>query len=80
MRVNIGKPDRNEMLHEINPFIDLYKMASERLAEQASQGQAAQVVLNPQLRFILRVGADRCRFNLPTNEEVAMIIPTEQEE
>ena len=68
------------MLHDINPFISLYKMVRERLMEQASHGQDAQVVLNPQLHLILEVGADRCRFNLPSTEEVTMIIPTEQEE
>jgi len=65
------------MLHETNPFIALYKTAKERLAEQDDQNQDVRVILNPQLRLIVEVGADRRRHNLPIVEEVAMIIPTE---
>jgi len=65
------------MLHEINPFITLYKTARERLAEQENQGQDMRILLNPQLQLVLEVGADARRHNLPTGDEVAMIIPTE---
>ena len=65
------------MMHEINPFVSIYKMARERLAEQVDQGQDSRIILNPRLELVLEVGADRRRFNLPTGQEVAMIIPKE---
>jgi hypothetical protein len=70
------------MLHEVNPFISLYKIVQERLAEQtlADQDQDVRVILNPQLRLILEVGKDKRRHNLPMVEEVAMVIPTEYDE
>ena len=51
------------MLHNLNPFIGLYKMAKERLAEQGSQDQDMRIMINPQLRLIVEVGADRRRYN-----------------
>jgi len=67
------------MLHDVNPFISLYKMANERLAEQdnLNPGQEARIILNPQLRLVLEVGSDHRRQNLPTANEVAMILPAE---
>jgi len=67
------------MLHDINPFIDLYKSAKERLDQQISlePHQNARIILNPQLRLVLEVGADHRRHNLPTADEVAMILPSE---
>ena len=66
-----------DMLFDVqNPFITLYQTARERL--QAQPGTApSRIVLNPQLRLILEAGADRRRENLPTSDEVAVIIPDE---
>ena len=67
-----------DMLHEVNnPFIQLYKTAAERLADQQVPGSQLRVVLNPQMRLVLEAGVDRRRENLPTVEEVAVIIPDE---
>ena len=65
------------MLHDINPFISLYKTAKERLDTGGMEGEEMRVLLNPQLRLILEVGADKRRHNLPTSDEVAMVIPAE---
>ena len=67
------------MLHEINPFISIYKTALERLQHQENQGEDVRIILNPQLRLVLEAGADRRRYNLPTAEEVAMIVPVGSE-
>lgn len=34
-------------------------------------------MLNPQMKLLLELGADWCRSNLPTTDEVAIIIPNE---
>ena len=62
-----------------NPFPMLYKFAAERLreAQQRSSPTDMRVVLNPQMRLILKKGADKRRENLPTADEVAVIIPDE---
>ena len=65
------------MMHEINPFVSIYKMARERLAEQVDHGQDSRIILNRRLELVLEVGAGRRRFNLPTGQEVVMIIPKE---
>jgi hypothetical protein len=66
-----------EMLRECNPFIQLYKTARERLREQANG--PLRIILNPQMRLIMEKGADRRRENLPTANEVAVLIPNEIE-
>ena len=66
------------MLHEVNLLISLYKTARERLAEQA-EGQDTRIILNPQMRLVLEAEADRRRQNLPTVEEVAMLVPVNSE-
>jgi hypothetical protein len=52
------------MLHDVNPFINIYKMAKERLDQQANlqPGQEARILLNPQLQLILEVGSDHRRY------------------
>ena len=62
-----------------NPFISLYKTAYERLQQQ-QQDQPLRILLNPQMRLIVEAGADRRRENLPTGDEVAVIIPNEYTE
>ena len=65
------------MLHEVNPYIAIYKTAKERIDAVSSSQSEARVVLNPQLRLIMETGADRRRENLPTSDEIAVIIPDE---
>ena len=61
-------------LDAYNPFIPIYKTARERLLAQESQ---LRIILNPQMKLIVESGADRRRENLPTSEEIAVIIPYE---
>jgi hypothetical protein len=66
-----------QILTDHNPFVHLYKTAYERLAEPASS--QFRLLLNPQMRLIMESGADRRRENLPTSNEVAMILSDEFE-
>jgi hypothetical protein len=63
-----------DMLTDCNPFITVYKTARKRLASQQTD---FRVLLNPQMRLILESGADRHRENLPTSNEVTVLIPDE---
>ena len=64
-------------LHEHNPLIQLYQTARERFAAISEVEDNCRLILNPQLRLILERGADRRRENLPTANEVAIILPEE---
>ena len=66
-----------EMLQETCPFIRLYLLAKERFAQISEQGQDYRIILNPQLSLIVESGADMRRENLPTADEVSMILPEE---
>ena len=70
------------MLHECNPFISIYQTAKERLddANFNRDDGITRVVLNPQLQPIVESGSDKRRCNLPTSNEVAMIIGDEYAE
>ncbi|RPA96047.1 hypothetical protein L873DRAFT_1927007 [Choiromyces venosus 120613-1] len=70
------------MLHKCNPFIPIYQTAKERLeAANINTGDGVTyIVLNPQLQLIVESGADKRRCNLPTSNEVAMIIGDEYAE
>ena len=39
-----------------------------------------RIILNPQMKLLLELGADRRRSNLPTTDEVAMIFPDEYQQ
>ena len=52
----------------------LYRTARERLAEQAAD---IRLLLNPQMRLVMETGADRRRENLPTSNEIAIVLPDE---
>jgi hypothetical protein len=64
-------------LTDCNLFIDLYKTACERLRECLASEY--QIVLNPQIRLVIQTSADRQRENLPTSNEVAVILSDEFE-
>jgi len=65
------------MLQAISPFIQLYLTARERFAQLSEQEPNLHIILNPQLSLIMETGADMRRDNLPTANEVAMILPEE---
>ncbi|KAG0636372.1 hypothetical protein HOY80DRAFT_1088989 [Tuber brumale] len=66
-----------QMLQEISPFIHLYLTARERFEQQAGLEPNLRIILDPQLRLMVETGADLRRENLPTANEVAMILPDE---
>ena len=66
-----------DMLHEVSPYVQLYRTAKERLDIEVAAGQNAHVVLSPRMELYLEKTADRRRENLPTSNEVAVIIPDE---
>ena len=59
---------------DCNLFITVYKTARKRLMDQQTD---FRILLNPQLRLVIELGANRCRENLPTSNEVTAIIPDE---
>ena len=66
-----------DMLHDCNPYITLYKTAQERLQAQSSQSSPLRILLSPQMQLVMERGANRRRENLPTGNEIAVIIPNE---
>jgi hypothetical protein len=65
------------MLADCNSFIEIYQTARERLADQPAQ---SCLLLNPQMHLVLETGADRRRENLPTANELVVILPDEYAE
>ena len=64
-----------QVLTDCNPFIHIYQTARERLADQLPE--QFRLLLNPQVRLVIESGADRRRENLPTSDELAVILPDE---
>jgi hypothetical protein len=67
----------DQLLRENNPFYAVYLTAKERLDAAATSQEDTRIILSPQLRLIMEKGADRRRENLPTGNEVALLIPEE---
>jgi len=65
------------MLQEFNPMIQIYLTAKERLAELAQAEDNFCLILNPRLQLVVERGADLRRENLPTANQVSMILPEE---
>ena len=64
-----------DMLIANNPFVPLYKQAYQVMCDSPDESQP-----NLQMTIVLEQGADRRRYNLPTVDEVAAIIPGTGEE
>ena len=64
-----------DVLHRYNHYITLYKykMARERINE-------AENISNVHVRLHFAAGSDQYRYNLPTAEEVAIILPGDGEQ
>lgn len=58
------------LIHQVNPFVQIYQMAFEILRNQPE----STVILNAQLKLILQGGSDARVYNLPTADEVAALI------
>lgn len=66
------------MLQECrNPFIGHYKTVKECLDTHDQAAGPMRVILNPQMQLIMEAGTDQRRSNLPTTNEVAVLIPDE---
>jgi len=68
-----------QMLHNCNPFIQIYQTAHERLQDAVRDlpNEEILILLNPRMELIVTNGVDHRRHNLPQANEVAMIIPDE---
>ena len=64
-----------QMLIANNPFVPLYKQAYQIMQESPPELQS-----NLQMSLVLQQGDDRRRYNLPTVDEIAAIIPGTGEE
>ena len=64
-----------QMLIANNPFVPLYKQAYQIMQERPPELQS-----NLQINLVLQQGDNCCRYNLPTVDEVAAIIPGTGEE
>lgn len=62
------------MLMECNPHIQMYMCAMERLRTTST---SETILLNPQMRLVVEKGADKRRENLPTANEIGVLIPNE---
>ena len=60
----------HDMLHEVNPYINLYKYAYQTMSEKPPEEQHTI-----SMRLVLQQGDDQRRYNLPTVTEIAAIIP-----
>ena len=67
--------DLQSMLHQCNPYVPLFKQAHEVMQEHPAD-QRADISLS----LCLEPGADARRYNLPTADEVAAVIPGTGEE
>lgn len=63
-----------ELIEQNNPFVEYYHTALRSLQESEQEG-SLRVVLNPEFRLIVEPHTDRRRYNLPTTDEVAIVIP-----
>lgn len=69
------------MLHECqNPFTQYYKTAQKCLGSYRQSQGPMRMILNPQMLLIMETGADQRRENLPTANEIAVLIPDEYNE
>ena len=60
--------DLQEMLLECNPFVNLYRQAAQRLRDQGQNN-------NIQARLTYKSHTDPRRYNIPTADEIAVILP-----
>jgi len=69
-------------LYECSPWISIYRTATERLRiEEQVDGQPPYtIILNPRLELIVNVNTDPRRANLPSVDQVAIIVPEEYSE
>ena len=79
LNVNLLRQLTN-MLYECNLFISIYKIVDEFIRSNEIFENELRIILNPQMRLIMKTETDRRRVNFFTSNEIAVIIPYEQEE
>ena len=66
------------VFYDCNPFINIYKTVAEQIQSLITNTtEKIRVILNPQIKLFLELGADWRSSNLPTINELAIIIPNE---
>ena len=68
------------MLYECNFFISIYKIADEFIRFNEIFENELRIILNSQMRLIMKTKADRRRVNFFTNNEIVVIVSYEQKE
>ena len=76
------RPDLLDRLERIlrdcrNPFIGIYATAREQIESARGNASPYRLLLNPRLQLVVEKGSDRRRTNLPTANEVSVLIPDE---
>ena len=65
------------MIRQFNPHYRIFKTAREVLNE-TSNSQLTRIIITPRLQLIMEHGADQRRENLPVADEVALLLPGEE--
>ena len=67
------------MLRDVhNLFIDMYISVQEVLQNNDNTDETLCIILNLQMHLIMETDADQCRENLPTSNEVSLIIQDDE--
>ena len=67
------------MLKDVyNLFIDMYISAQKVLQNNSNTDETLHIILNSQMHLIMKTDADQCRENLPTSNEVNLIIQDDE--
>jgi hypothetical protein len=66
------------MIRQFNPYHRIFQIARE-VQSEASNSQLTRIVITPRLQLIMEKGADRRRENLPVADEIALLIPGEED-
>ena len=61
-----------DMLHECNPFINLYRTTHEQLQLAIARlpGDQVRILLNPRMELVMEFGVDARPHNIPTTNTV----------
>jgi hypothetical protein len=66
------------MIRQFNLHYRIFQTARKVLSE-ISNSQLTRIVITPRLQLIMEKGADRRRENLPVTNEIALLIPGEED-
>ncbi|RPB01788.1 hypothetical protein L873DRAFT_1788125 [Choiromyces venosus 120613-1] len=69
-----------QMFQECSLLIQMYKTAKERIEEAEERGGEFRIILNPQIQLVIETGADKRQENIPTSDEVVLILLEEYRE